>query len=146
MKTLGSIGTISHGTMRSEDLLEAFADELEYLCKANDLPVDGLVQEARDVDPEDYGDETVSELIDDLIDALNEFAPPYCYFGAHEGDGSDYGFWPSIEAIEELPAIDDNSDEAIAAATAGGEDCRYVNDHGNVTVYGRDGVVILELV
>ena len=143
MKTLGSLGTISHGTLRSEDLLAAFADELEYLCKANDLPVDGLVQEARDVDPDsDAG----SEIVNELIDALNEFAPPYCYFGAHEGDGSDFGFWPSIESIEELPAIDDDSDEAIAAATAGGEDCRYVNDHGNVTVYGHGRVVLLELV
>jgi len=27
------------------------------------------------------------------MDALNEYAPDGYYFGAIEGDGSDFGFW-----------------------------------------------------
>ena len=32
--------------------------------------------------------------ISDVLDALDECAPEGCYFGPHEGDGSDFGFWP----------------------------------------------------
>ena len=35
----------------------------------------------------------MSEIVNDLMDALNEYAPDGYYFGAIEGDGSDFGFW-----------------------------------------------------
>lgn len=144
MKDVARIGTISHGTLGNEDLLEAFASECEALGIAP-----ALVKEANAIleDDDCTGDgiesETVSELIQELSDALNEVAPPYCYFGAHEGDGSDFGFWPCLEQIEELPRITD-SDPDLAIAL--GEDCIYVNDHGNLTVYSGNGRVVLELV
>lgn len=141
----GSLGTISHATLRTEDLLEAFADELEHLVQANgktgmanQTAVD-LINDAREV--EDFDSEEASEIVQELSDALNEYAPPYCYFGANEGDGSDFGFWPCMEQIEELPRVECSDD-----AKELGEDCLFVNDHGNVTVYGGDGSIILELV
>jgi hypothetical protein len=33
-------------------------------------------------------------LLTEIQDALELFAPPGAYFGAHEGDGADFGFWP----------------------------------------------------
>jgi hypothetical protein len=120
--------------LRTEDLLTAFADELEYLA-----PTDELIVEARAIT--DFDSEEAADMVNELIDALSVWAPAYCYFGAHEGDGADFGFWPSRDAIDELPHVQD-SDEAREL----GEDCVFVNDHGNVTVYGADGSVILELV
>lgn len=138
-----TIGSISHGTLRSEDLIAAFADELESL----EGKVTDLVREANAV-TELLGfnwaldDDMLSELVNSLQDALSEHAPPYCYFGANEGDGSDFGFWPSMDAIEELPKIGDPNELDKMA----GEDCVFVNDHGNVTVYGGDGKVIWDCV
>jgi len=63
-----TIGTVIHGTLRPQDLIPAFSDEL---CR---------------VDPKT-----------DLLFALNDRAPLGCYFGAHWGDGADFGYWPSEE-------------------------------------------------
>jgi hypothetical protein len=41
-----------------------------------------------------------SEIIADMMDALNDLAPAGYYFGAHEGDGSDFGFWPLSEWMQ----------------------------------------------
>jgi hypothetical protein len=140
----GTIGTLIHATLRNEDLLTAFADELEDLIQGNgktgmeNEAVVKLVWDAREIDPDH---EDASEIVGELMDALNEYAPPYCYFGNTEGDGSDFGFWPSLEQIQELPTIGDPAD-----ADAMHEDCVFINDHGNVTVYDANGKVILELV
>lgn len=147
---MSAIGSISSGTLRAEDLLEAFANELESitLTEGDDLSrpenfsqrdrINNLIWDARECDPDS---DEAPVLVDELIDVLNEYAPPYTYFGAHPGDGSDFGYWPSIEAIEELPVVED-SDEAREL----GEDCRQVNDHRNVTVFAADGSEILSLV
>lgn len=144
-----TVGSISHGTLRTEDLLDAFASELEDCITRNpELELaererlTRLVWDAREFD-EETADYDGTELVIELKDALQEFAPPYCYFGASEGDGSDFGFWPSMEQIEELPRIADSDPDRAREL---GEDCIYVNDHGNVTVYGADGSVVLELV
>lgn len=162
-----SLGSISHGTLRTEDLLSTFISELESQMLVNgDYFSDPanfderdklttLIGEAQDCFSEDGSDidpekeELASELVNEaFFNALEAFAPPYCYFGANEGDGSDFGYWPSMDAINDLPCIADNSPKAIAAEQSAdwSTDIRYVNDHGNVTVYGADGSVILELV
>lgn len=77
-------GTVIHGTMRNDDLIPAFRRELERidaLAEASIVPAD---------DPEsDDGQEELTEL----FAALDRYAPEGHYFGAHSGDGSDYGFW-----------------------------------------------------
>lgn len=144
-----TLGSISHGTLRSVDLLERFAWELAYLSNEGDecriLAAQAVAAAAKANDDESAEeceeDSNLTQLVADLIEALNEFAPPYCYFGTHEGDGSDFGFWPCIDSITELPHVAD-SDEAREL----GEDAIFVNDHGNVTVFGADGSVLIAIV
>ena len=95
-------GTISHGILKTEDLLDAFASELEdriqdnaeaWCSNAGRMKRDALlavVWDARECEDYDEAD----EILDALDDALQEFAPPGHYFGAHPADGSDFGYWP----------------------------------------------------
>jgi len=129
------IGTVIHGTLRNEDLLEAFADELERISDDDSHKL--LILEARaitsgeDVAVRDDDEETASDIVSDLIDALNEYAPIHCYFGALEGDGSDFGFWPIGDDW------DNCSGHWVSKNVFIDHDCRVfvqINDHGNITV------------
>jgi len=44
-------------------------------------------------------DEVSWYLAEDLWNAMDDIAPEGCYFGASEGDGTDYGFWRTSEDI-----------------------------------------------
>jgi len=151
MTRYATIGTISHATLRNEDLLESFADELERLGKASDFPfhpaAKNAICDARAVT--DYDSENASETVNELADYLESYAPAYCYFGAHEGDGADFGFWPVSNLMESIN--DDIADgELVKIKDPGervdGKNCVFINDHGNMTIYDWNGAIMLELV
>jgi hypothetical protein len=99
------IGTVSHGTLRIRDLTHALVGELEYLNHDSDLVA--RINEKIDQMSEDelevyWKSEDANFDLDDLYDELNFGNDlPYVYFGSHEGDGSDIGWWILWEAIEE---------------------------------------------
>lgn len=148
-----TLGSVSSGTMRNEDLIPCFADELEACAKraaphpgAVDPDALRLVQEARDwaelSDEESESEEAQElgdEIISDLFDALDAYAPPYCYFGAHPGDGADYGYWLSEEWRRQ--AEEDNvpivADLGEVPEDYTGE-AFQVSDHGNLSLYVRN--------
>ena len=76
--------TISHATLRTEDLVEAFESWIECV----DPKGYAELMEEKD---EDYPEE--EWLNEVLFDTMNDYAPEGYYFGALEGDGSDFGFW-----------------------------------------------------
>lgn len=140
MSSYPDFGTVSHGTLRTADLLDAFASELEHCLqrfgaeksKEERERLQKVIGDARELDPDaEHAPETVNELMDEL----NAFAPPYAYFGAIEGDGSDFGFWPAISALEDAARDGEVlkvSDLASIGAGYRGE-LMLVSDHGNVT-------------
>jgi hypothetical protein len=86
----GYYGTVIAGTHRPEDLIPAFMEVLHDLAP---IRVDALYQVFGDeirnaADRDGY---FVNEV---LFNALDECAPEGYYFGAHPGDGSDFGYWP----------------------------------------------------
>lgn len=107
MKTVNFTGTVSHATMRPEDLIPVFFSVLEEFApeKAEGIHIaEGFLPTCplSTIDWETwvkYHPECASYLLDGLFDAMNEIAPEDHYFGSHVGDGSDYGFWP-IESLE----------------------------------------------
>lgn len=140
-KTL-NIGSISHGTMRTEHLIPAFMDALWEVAPDH---AGELQHENQDIfDWLDGGAEDSEEpedmlyFLDDLFNAMNEHCPPYCYFGSHPGDGADYGCWPH-EDIEQLMKDDglhvgeDHPDDDYDDLWL------QINDHGNMTLFKADG-------
>ena len=85
--------SLSHGTLLNDDLIPAFYEFLESInFKAadeiyNDVDYYYILEFGH------YDSETAYYLLDELFDKLNELAPDGYYFGAHPGDGSDFGFW-----------------------------------------------------
>ncbi len=126
MDTTVHIGTVISGTLRNEDLLDAFAAELERLN-----PEYFNSPDMRRVVLHDSDGERASGMIEWLIDALNEYAPPHVYFGAHEGDGADFGWWPIDESSSWCELIQLDTENAICVEH---QVHIHVNDHGNVTV------------
>jgi len=113
------LGTVSHGTLRVQDLLPAFLDTLSQLDPAGysklilelDKEYQRFVPCAPPVGIACYGggyckgldlcdddtwwsSERADELLRAVFDALDELAPEGACFGSHPGDGSDFGFWP----------------------------------------------------
>jgi hypothetical protein len=89
-----------------------------------------------------------SNIVNDLTDALNDIAPVYVHFGANEGDGSDFGFWPSIDSLEEDAEHGNGvikvSDTAAVPADYSGH-VMHVTDHGNVTLYSANAGKLKEI-
>lgn len=153
---LAKLGSVSEGTLRTEDLISAFADELCWQIRRNgeyfSLPenfgerdrLNNLVGEANDL----FGDdgETIpidneyeaAEMVNETLpDALQAFAPPYSYFRAHQGDGSDFGFWPQdMEEIKEQVGFDSTVDNEYPPDDFAGE-WLHINERGNCTLYVR---------
>lgn len=135
-----TLGSVSSGSLRTPDLLDAFADALD------DLDADGayadLIQRAYDrvealKDEDENEDEDDRDLVEELTEALNTFAPPYATFGAHPGDGADVGFWIDEDALQ--ADLHDGTLIQVAdlAQIPGGWTglVLLVNDHGNRSLY-----------
>ena len=130
--------------MRDDDLIDAFAFELEALVQnnADEWCSDAgrvergrhmqLIGDARECDIDD-DPESAEEFVSDLSDALQEFAPPYAYFGSHPGDGADYGFWVFDDIVDEFGGLKVSDLSEVPADYSG--EVLHVNDHGNVTLY-----------
>ena len=128
----GSIGTVSHGTMRTEDLIPTFAEELKSLDE--DREYADLVIQAEAVT--DYDCEASFYLLEELFDILGNFAPPYFYFGEHPGDGSDYGFWIIEDFQQDFDGLKVADLSEVPDAYEG--EVLHVNDHGNTSLYVAD--------
>ncbi len=160
------IGSISSGTMRPEDLIPTFTAELESLAKRGGIGIvnakgrkahlklvrdiesrmettDGIEDGVVTPDYDYYESDDCHYDLESLFDALEEYSGPYFYFGAHPGDGADYGWWLSemwdedfnetLEEVENHMSLKVN-DLADVPKWFRGE-VAEVSDHGNVTLW-----------
>ena len=170
------LGSISTGTLRPEDLIPAFTYTLGALAHN---PISNLSQfkskamadtwqnainiiNSSNRRPIAYDHPEIHELIDELQDALQEYCPPFVYFGTHPGDGADFGFWPDMNRLDEelynqtgAPHLDKVPSYCLPMH----QDYPYgeielkddnvivqLSDHGNVTVMDMERNVIWSVV
>ena len=95
-------GTVCAGSLRDRDLLSAFAGELRRLQGIR-VPQTELMRRCRSVleTGGEIDDVEAMDLLAELTEALDDLAPVGHYFGAHPGDGSDFGFWPYSDTEED---------------------------------------------
>ena len=102
------LGTVSHGTMRPQDLIPQFLRAIAVIAHAKPAgfnynhaaalqvahlhSVPNWVVDEGDSCPW-WDEEESGWLLETLFEGLASVAPEGYYFGAHPGDGSDYGFW-----------------------------------------------------
>jgi hypothetical protein len=153
------IGTVIRGTLRTQNLLTAFAKELARLNIADPDQARKARHEQllADIAPlfisnlDDWTREQEARanyfINEPLFDALNEHAPDYVYFGYADDDGLNFGWWPAIETLKE----DCESGEVLRVSDLSevptghnGLVC-YINDHGNVSLYSADNGKLAEV-
>ena len=142
-----NIGSISHGTLINEDLIESFIYELRQqrpLSRQHRKVIRDVEKTMKDAgrlerlhaEVLSWGDVAdSSECVSELMDALDCYAPIGFYFGAHPGDGSDFGFWLSENFIEDFDGLRISDLNEIPKGYCG--DVLLVNDHGNVSLYSK---------
>jgi len=127
---------ISRATLRTFDVAQAllpcarrYLDSWPHSAALSDL--ESLIDSGEDYVSTSPDGVNNLETVDDVIYALQEFCPPYCTIGMHEGDGSLLGVWPDVEnAIECEPNFSDGAEiptDYVGLAIV-------VNCHGNVTL------------
>ena len=100
--------SVIHGSLRPADMVPAFAHELADMTSHEQVvKITGFTPDNAPADGDAFWDTfEAAVILTGLYDALNSVAPEGCYFGAHPGDGSDFGFWMTDEAAEELETLE----------------------------------------
>jgi hypothetical protein len=84
--------TVIRATLRLQDLIPAFLGALQQVDAGEHHKLEKCLLPDSESDPWWYSEEADDYTIE-IMDILNTCAPEGYYFGAHPGDGSDFGFW-----------------------------------------------------
>jgi hypothetical protein len=127
------LGTISCATMKPKDLIPVFIEELKRIDHNNEY-TDVIKEGEQIIQSEDWDSENTSMYLnEDLWNALDNFSPPYAYFGAHPGDGADFGYWLPEFIEDDFDGLKVSDTSEIPDDYTG--EVLHVNDHGNMTLY-----------
>ena len=138
--TIG-IGSWSEGSTRTENVASAALDMARRVgftsTDADDLATwldtDHIGFTSED-DHECECEWAAEYTLSDLLGALGEYAPIYCYVGMAEGDGASFGCFPSHDAIQEAIRTGVRQSDGTVVNVEDGV-IIDVSDHGNIEVY-----------
>lgn len=92
-------GTLISGTHRKQDLIPKFLNAVCEYCEVEyaqlmTAPFGFVPAYALEDDQADWwSSEDADHALEELSGLLEDVAPVGHYFGAHPGDGADFGFW-----------------------------------------------------
>ena len=96
MSKLLEIGShVDYASLRSQDLLPAFLECLigidqDFIAETYcEIPYEAQFDDLHEF----WGSENCVWIMECVEDRLNEYVPEGYYFGAHPGNGSDFGVW-----------------------------------------------------
>jgi len=92
------LGSVSTGTLKTEDLLPKLSDTLDRL---QGMDSELTLTARSSLNPEDS-----YEMWQLLNEELNVFCPPFVYFGAHPDDPADFGFWVDWDALHDAVELE----------------------------------------
>lgn len=131
---LANIGTVSHGTMNPDHLIPRFIAEFDRQSPRSRADRTVVARIKRASRSKVYWESEQSMVdVDYLMDILDHYAMPYFYFGAHPGDGSDYGYWLSDDFKDAFDGLKVDDTSQVPARYSG--EVLHVSDHGNMTLY-----------
>lgn len=150
-----SIGSVSSGTLKTDDLIHAFEDELR--SQGRSCPVRRALVNDYLTDPDEAGEDEIDaaqDYLERLQDRLERYAPAFMFFGSHEGDGADFGYWFDRTSFEdavvdgEVLKVSDlpESFGSIRKEYPEAEYIAVVTDHGNVSLYTKTGREVWSIV
>ena len=155
MQTQFDLGTISEGTLKTEDIGTNLIWHMDRLdLDTNDLNTFKKLKKefSEEIEHLEESEDEYSEKLENIFDEIKEIAdnytPDYCYLGMHQGDGADFGVWPDPDLF--IPTSQGGFDGFVFTSTietnsveehVPAEYTHYlaVNDHGNCTLWARDG-------
>ena len=93
-KTLPRGSLVDYASHRPQDLIPAFLDLLKDVdAPEYDRRLPSYAME--DQEHQWWNSEECNWLLEELFDTLDQYAPDDHYFGAHPGNGTDFGVWHS---------------------------------------------------
>lgn len=140
----GSIGRVSTGTLRTVDLLRAFLWETDHLRLSKDerkavrkiqARVNKCLTGRYGEDDEYFVSEESQWDLDELTNILENHSLPYFHFGAHDGDGADFGWWLSSDFPHDSSFDGLQVNDLSKVPTGYSGEVLHVSDHGNLTLY-----------
>tara|TARA_R110002012_G_scaffold306476_1_gene511211 strand:- start:203 stop:700 length:498 start_codon:yes stop_codon:yes gene_type:complete len=155
MQTHFDIGSISEGTLKTEDIGNNLIWHMDRLDLDNtDLVLFKKLKKefSEEIEHLEESEEEYSEKLENIFDEIKEIAdnytPDYCYLRMHENDGADFGVWVVSELFEDTRQGSYDGMVYRSTVHTNGVDepvpeeySHYlaVNDHGNCTLWSRDG-------
>jgi len=110
-----------------EELIPEFVWELKRRDRKSRPVYKALIKQAEEL--KDFEGDEAQRVFDKLIQAMDDVAPPYFWFGPVEGG---YNYHLDATQLDDVPSYEDEPPKGFRGEWV------HINDHGNTSLYYRN--------